>query len=456
MNTPLIALLLLAAAPPAQKAKELAAHKEWEELYLAFAAADPSAYPEEQRPSVAAPLLKGCEALLAEDAVMAYSLGERAVAFQETAGGLRCLARSALKTDQRASAEEALKKGLEHFPKDGAFALELGRLQLQDKDSAGALATLEKVPPKSKEGAEARKLMQQARAQVSEEGAARREAERLEQRMNGEPGPGDTRQAKATAGADIRPASLSYESGVGKDGMRVRQNSRFAIRYFNSDRDFGQRAEYEGKVVSALDEAYDFTQRTLGRARERQLNVVLYTRDEFATHLGATYAARVAGLYHDDAIRMNDAAELTQMTKATLVHEYVHAAVDEICPSGGGALPRWFNEGLAEYIEWRYLGLDGPPRNLREAMRGQAKQGRLPKLSDMDSQAPISMSQPEIAYGTSAMAVRELVRLGGQEKLLDFIQKAGRAGSFQEALQATYEKDFAGLDQAVRSALSGR
>ncbi|MBZ4331465.1 tetratricopeptide repeat protein [Corallococcus sp. AS-1-12] len=456
MNTPLIALLLLAAAPPAQKAKELAAHKEWEELYLAFAAADPASYPEAQRPSVAAPLLKGCEALLAEDAVMAYSLGERAVAFQETAGGLRCLARSALKTDQRAAAEEALKKGLATFPKDGAFALELGKLQLQDKDSAGALTTLQQVPAKSKEAAEAKKLMQQARAQVSEEGAARREAERLELRMNGEPGPGDTRQAKGSGGGNVQTASLSYESGVGKDGMRVRQNSRFAIRYFNSDRDFGQRAEYEGKVVSALDEAYEFTQRTLGRARERQLNVVLYTRDEFATHMGARYAAAVAGLYSEDAIRMNDAAELTQATKATLVHEYVHAAVDEISPRGGGALPRWFNEGLAEYIEWRYLGLDGPPRYLREVMKGQAKQGRLPKLSDMDSQAPISMSQPEVAYGTSAMAVRELVRLGGQEKLLDFIQKAGQADSFQEALKATYEKDFAGLDQAVRAALSGR
>jgi hypothetical protein len=453
MKTPLIALMLLAAAPPAQKAKELAAQKEWEELYLAFAAADPSGYPEEQRPSVAAPLLKGCEALLAGDAVMAYSLGERAVAFQETAGGLKCLARSALKTDQRAAAEEALKKGLERFPKEGAFALELGKMQLQDQDSDGALATLGKVPPKSREGAEARKLMQQARAKASEEGAARREAERLEQRMNGG---GDTRQAKGSGGGDIQTASLNYESGVGKDGMRVRQNRRFAIRYFNSDRDFGQRAEYEGKVVAALDESYDFTQRTLGRARERQLDVVLYTRDEFRTHLGATYAEAVAGLYHDNAIRMNDAAELTQSTKATLVHEYVHAVVDEICPRGAGTLPQWFNEGLAEYIEWRYLGLDGPPRGLKDAMRSYAKQGRLPRLEDMDSRAPIAMEAPQIAYATSAMAIRELVRLGGQEKLLDFISRAAQASSFQEALKSTYEKDFTGLDLAVRNALSGR
>ncbi|RKH34824.1 peptidase MA family metallohydrolase [Corallococcus sicarius] len=454
MTTPFIAILLLAAAPPPQKAKELAAQKQWEELYLAFAAADPSAYPEAQRPLVAGPLLKGCEALLAEDAVMAYSLGERAVAFQETAGALRCLAKSALKTDQRASAEEALKKGLENFPKDGAFGLELGRLQLQDEDSTAALATLERVPAKSKESKEARQLIQRARAKASAEGVARREAERIEQRINGE---GDTRTAKGSeVGGDIRPASLSYESGVGKDGMRVRANRRFSIRYFNSERDFGQRAEYEGKVVSALDEAYDFTQRTLGQARERQLDVVLYTRDEFRTHLGPTYAARVAGLYHDNAIRMNDAAELTQMTKATLVHEYVHAALDEICKGGGDALPRWFNEGLAEYIEWRYLGLDGPPRHLKDMMRGAAKQDRLPKLSDMDSRAPISMASPEVAYGTSAMAVRELVRLGGADKLLSFVQSVDRTTPFEKALQAAYEKDFAGLDQAVRTALSGR
>ncbi|MCY1047156.1 hypothetical protein OV208_37990 [Corallococcus sp. bb12-1] len=454
MNTPLIALLLLAAAPPPQKAKELAAQKQWEELYLAYAAASPSDYPEAERPTVAAPLLKGCEALLAEDAVMAYSLGERAVAFQETAGALRCLAKSALKTDQRASAEEALRKGLEHFPKDGAFGLELGRLLLQDEDTTAAIATLEKVPAKAKEAKEARKLIQNARAKVAEAGAARGEVERLERRLNGEE---DTRTAKGTQGdGEVRSASLSYESSVGKDGMRVRSNRRFAIRYFNSDRDFGQRAEYEGQVVAALEEAFDFTLQTLGRARERQLDVVLYTRDEFRTHMGATFAARVAGLYVDNAIRMNDAAQLTAGTKGTLVHEYVHAALDEICPKGGIGLPRWFNEGTASYLEWRYMKQDGPPRGLRDRMRSAAKQGVLPQMGQMNSRAPMSMNDPEVAYAASALAVQELVRLGGMEKLLGFIQSVDGAVSFEALLQSTYQRDFEALDKAVLTALSGR
>lgn len=460
MNASLLAALLLAAAPPPQKAKELAAQRQWEDLYLAFAAADPSGYPAEQRPAVAAPLLKGCEALLKEDAVMAYSLGERAAAFDESAGALRCLARAALKTDQRATAEEALRKGLERFPKDGAFGLELGRLLLEDKDAAGAIAALEKVPPKAKEAGEARKLLQKARAQTSEEGAARREVERIERKMNGDEGAGapsgDTRPAKGSDEGDVRPASLSYESGVGADGMRVRSNRRFSIRYFNNSRDFGQRADYEGRIVDALEESYDFTRKVLGEARETPVDVVLYTREEFRTHHGANMARSVAGLYSDDAIRINDAAELTPQTKATLVHEYVHAAVDEFCGGADHALPTWLNEGLAEYVEWRYQGSDDPPRGLRDALRGAVKAGTLPRLSDMAQGALIAKGNPAMAYGTSAVAVRELVRQGGTEKLLSLIRAVGRGSAFEEVLQAQYGKSLVALDEEVRSALSGR
>ncbi|MFP2912278.1 hypothetical protein ACLESD_46105, partial [Pyxidicoccus sp. 3LFB2] len=96
MSALLVAVLLAAAPPPsAQKARELAASRSWEELYLAFASGEVKGVPDAQRRTISASLLKGCEALLEDDAVMAYSLGERAVAFDESAGALRCLARSA-------------------------------------------------------------------------------------------------------------------------------------------------------------------------------------------------------------------------------------------------------------------------------------------------------------------------------------------------------------------------
>ncbi|MBN1208661.1 MAG: hypothetical protein JXB05_27620 [Myxococcaceae bacterium] len=453
----LLLALLLAAAPPPQRAQQLAKAKAWEDLYLAYSAADPQGYPPNQRKLIAGPLLKGCEALVKSDAVMAFSLGERAVAFEESAPALRCLARAANTTDQRGTAEEALRKGLEKYPSDGTFPLELGKLLLAEKDATGAIAALGKVPPRSRQAAEAKKLLQKARGLSTQESQARAQAESLERRINGEP-PTPKRSTQPTLGqdeGDTRSASLTYESGVGEDGMRTRSNRHFVIKYFNNHRDFGQRAEYEGRIVAALDEAYAHTREILGEARESTVDVILYTREEFRTHHGASMARSVAGLYSDSAIRINGAAELTQETKATLVHEYVHAAVDELC-GGGHQLPTWLNEGLAEYLEWRYLGGDGPPVVIGNALRGAARSGRLPSLAALSQGALLQSSNPTLAYATSAVAVRELMRRGGASRLLALIREVGQGTPFAQALQARYDMDVAKLDEEVKTAVSRR
>jgi hypothetical protein len=453
---------VLTAAPQPQRAQELAASGAWEELYLGFSAADPKGYPAAQRRSIAGPLLKGCEALATSDAVMAYSLAERSVAFDETAGALKCLARTALGTEQRGAAEEALRRGLQRFPKDGHFGLELGRLLLEDQDAAGAALALGKVPSKAPESAEAKLLLQKAHGQSAEESEARQQAVAVERRMNGGGAPSREGsrpvavEALARDEGETRSSSLSYESGVSSDGMRTRSNGRFVIKYFNNQRDFGERADYEGRIVSALDEAHGFTQRVLGEARRAPVDVVLYTREEFRTHHGASAAQRIAGLYSDDAIRINDAAELSRQTKATLVHEYVHAAVDDFCGGRDHNLPTWLNEGLAEFVEWRYLGADGPPPAMAAELRGAIKAGQLPSLTQMAQGMLMQMGDPHVAYATSGVAVRELVRQGGTGKLLTLIRAVGAGTSFEEALQEHYGKSVSKLDDEVKSALSRR
>jgi hypothetical protein len=449
--SPLLLALLLTASPPPGRAQQLAKSKAWEDLYLAYSAADPNGYSDADRKAIAAPLLKGCEALAGKDAVMAYSLGERSVAFEESAAGLRCLARAALATEQRSAAEEALRKGLEHFPNDGAFGLELGRVLLEDEDGTAAIAVLAKVPPRSPQAAEARKLLQQARNLSAEQSKARAEAEKLEKRINA----AQIKPASALGEGDTRPAGLSYESRVSADGMRIRSNRRFVIKYFNNDRDFGQRAEYEGKVVAALEEAYEHTRRVLGQARESSVDVILYTREEFRTHQGASMARIVAGLYSDGAMRINNSAELTERTKATLVHEYVHAAMDEIC-AGGGRLPTWLSEGVAEYVAWRYLGHDRPPPSLGNALRTAARGNRLPSLTGLSQGMLIQTGNPGLAYATSAAAVWQLMRWGGAPRLLTLVREVSQGTPFDKALEIHYDIDIARLDAEVKAALSQR
>ncbi len=451
MSPLLLTALLLAAAPSPQRAQQLAKSKSWEDLYLAYSAADPNGYSEADRKAIAAPLLKGCEALVGNDAVMAYSLGERSVAFEQSPGGLRCLARAALATDQRSAAEEALRKGLELFSQEGAFGLELGRMLVEDADGPAAIAALEKVPPRSPQATEAKKLLQQARNLSTEQSKARAEAEKLERRMNN----AKTKPATAHDEGDTRPSGLSYESGVSADGMRIRSNRRFMIKYFNNDRDFGQRAEYEGKVVAALEEAYEHTLRVLGQAREGTVDVILYTREEFKTHQGASMAKAAAGLYSDGAMRINNSAELTEQTKSTLVHEYVHAAMDEIC-AGGGQLPTWLSEGVAEYVAWRYLGHEGPPPTLANALRTAARGNRLPSLANLSQGMLIQTSNPGLAYATSAAAVWQLMRWGGSPRLLALVRAVSQGTPFDKALEAHYDIDVARLDSEVKAALSQR
>ena len=81
----LLLLLALGAAPTASEANKLASGKQWEELYLSFAAASPESASKSDRPKIAAALLKGCVALQGDDPVMANSLGEKSAAFNATA-----------------------------------------------------------------------------------------------------------------------------------------------------------------------------------------------------------------------------------------------------------------------------------------------------------------------------------------------------------------------------------
>ena len=138
------------------------------------------------------------------------------------------------------------------------------------------------------------------------------------------------------------------------------------------------------------------------------MDVVLYTREEFRTHQGAALARMVAGLYSDGAIRINDAAELTQQTKATLVHEYVHAVVDDLVrpPRAASASPSGSTRASPSTWSGATWAATSRPTPWPPACAAAAQAGQLPRLSEMAGQALIQQRDPGLAYATSAVAVR--------------------------------------------------
>lgn len=429
--------LALTAPPSAKQASALAKGKQWEELYLAFAAAAPEASPKADRGKIAQALLAGCLALQVDDVVMAFSLGEKSVAFSPSAEGLFCTALTAKRSDQRGAAEEALKKGAGSYPRDARFNLELGRLYLEDGQPGEAASTLARVPAKAKESGEAKRLI----AQIA--------------RDSGE-SVGASRPSLKTPGAPSglsRTASRSFESGVDADGRRVRQNQYFRFYYFNARRDFGQRAEYEGRVQGALEDARIAAQRLLGVAREKPVDVILYSREEFRLHHGPQAAQSVAGFYAEDAIRMNDSAEINDRNRATLVHEYVHGVMDELGSFNQRALPVWMHEGLAEYVEWRSEGAEGPPKAYATALQQLALQGQLPRLAEMSNGPLIATRNPGLAYALAAVAVRLLVERRGMAEVIELIRDCGRGTPFEQVLERRFGTTLEGLDEELTSSL---
>ncbi len=449
-------LTLLCAAPPdAQRASALAASQSYDELYLAFAAVKPDGYAPKDKQAIAEALLKGALALEPSDAVLAASLAEKSVAFNPSALGYRCAARMAMVTDQKGAAEELLKAGGKKFPQDSALAYELGRFLLEDEDVEGALAALSRIKKGAPELADAQALIERAKAQRVERDAARREARRIETRAGRETAR-PLAQERLVPEAQGGGGGGGVQSGVGPGGVRVRSSGHFVFKYFGGDRDFAQRSDYEGRVAAALDSAYLFARKELGKSREAPVDVVLYTREEFALHHGANAAQTFAGLYSQGAMRISDAAEISERTQATLVHEYIHAVVDEFSGGRPERLPTWMNEGLAELIEWRYQGGDRPPLWLSSRMKGAAARNSLPSLKQMENGMLGGGADGSVRYGVSALAVKALLREGGADNLLTLFREVGKGRDFAAVYAERYSIKLDALDREIQSELSRR
>lgn len=437
-------MLLAAGVDEAEQARRLAAARSWDELYLAFSNKVPDSVAATRRPAVAKALRQGCQALLKSEPILAAAMGERAILYEASEDGVLCAARAATASDQRGAAEETLRKGKARFSRSSAIKLELGQLLLSEGDAQAAVEVLQEIDGKS---AQASKLLSVARATLEAKQQALAQAEALAVKAS----LSKTEPAAAKATTD----SLSYESGT-QDGMRTRTNRRFAIKYYKGNRDFAGRAEYESKVVSALDLAYSRSKQILGRSTEKQVDVILYSAEEFAARFGSL-AGVAAGLYKDGAIHMNHAAEIDDENTTTLVHEYVHATLDMLLDGKALSVPMWLNEGLAEYVEWRHQGRDGPPYVLTGALRAAALSGNEPKLEHMGvGMSLIGQPNPSLCYAASAVAVKMLLGRGGAHKLLELCRGIAAGEPLDRAFRRHYGSSLDDFQEELRRELSER
>jgi hypothetical protein len=309
------------------------------------------------------------------------------------------------------------------------------------------------VPRRSPQYKAAHALLLQAEAQTRRDASALRTASKLENQVEaGQAGDKSTPSAHTVA----LPVDVGSQSGTGPGDLRTRDSRYFHFKYFNNSRDFGQRAEFEGQVASALEAARVNSAAQLGVFRETPVDVILYTREEYAFHFGEAYARTILGTYQNNSIRINGGIEVTPAHQATIAHEYIHAVVAELSGFHEDRVPTWMNEGVAEYVDWRFQGRDHAEFGYAKKLAVMAHQHSLPSLAGLAHGALVGRADPATLYCYSAEAAGLLVRQAGANAYVRALRALGEGEPVDKVFPSEFGMTLEALEQRLSSELESR
>ena len=185
------------------------------------------------------------------------------------------------------------------------------------------------------------------------------------------------------------------------------------------------------KAIESLDRAYWRIGAVLNIFPYAPIPVVLYTTQQFRD---ITRSPEWAAGAYDGTIRvpvrgaLDDEKELDRV----LAHEFTHALVRTLSPA---AIPTWLNEGLATVFEADSL-------DWAEQRVAQSKPVRLAVLRA--SFGRFSGGQAQLAYATSAIAVRRMLQEAGGFAVANLVRDLGAGVDFDRAfahrIQRTLEE----------------
>jgi hypothetical protein len=442
------------AAPTAAEARNLEGAKSWDELYLRFASAKPETYSASDRGTIANALLAAAHHLESEDKGLAFSAADLASHFQPKVPTLLYVADLARGANSNGQAAEALDRALALDKKNSKALLARADLAMAESDHALALSLYLRVPKSASDGAKARAGIDAARQAIAQQHEAQGEVKKIESDLaHPKPLAPGSAVAMDPRGSPAEAGMIPGESrSLGLDGMRIRESPYFHFIYSGSGKDFAVRSDYEGKVADALEEARAFVIKEWGQARETPVDVVLYTKEEYELHFGGSSLGRALGFY-SGKIRVTNAGDITQEVKTTIVHEYVHAVVDDLVKSR--PVPPWLQEGTATVVEMQYRGnSDGSsPQMIQNRLRSLAINHRLPSLESLN-RSFVELGDTQTAYHYSAAAVRELISRGGISGYLEFLGEIGQGRPFLTAFSAHYFPKLSDLDEILQANLA--
>lgn len=319
----------------------------------------------------------------------------------------------ALAAGQAHRAAEAFREALAADPKNARLHFGAGvaaYLERRDDDAKGALERSLALAPGL---AQAREVLGQVlRRQRNLPGAIRAYEMLLTERP-------DRRDAAETLDHWRRELELH-------DRMRLAIGDHFTVSFEGPAEE-----ELALRALESLDRAYWRICDTLGGTYPLNATpVVLYTREQF--HDITRSPAWAAGAY-DGTIRVPVRGGLTEPEELdrVLAHEFTHALVRSLATRG---VPTWLNEGLAAAVESD--SMTWAEDRLRQA-------GHVMPLTTLTASfGRFSGDAAQLAYASSAVAVRHLLDEAGGYGVANLLRDLGEGIDFETAFLRRIQRSF--------------
>lgn len=224
--------------------------------------------------------------------------------------------------------------------------------------------------------------------------------------------------------------------------LAARETAHFIIKYDPAD------ADTIDMVAQAAEQAYGPVTAVLGQEPGKKTIIVMYhDKAELRKAFGWSGDQSAMGVYWGGVIQLlsphawmkpGDSTE-EFIHSGPMVHEFTHLVFDYMT---NGNYPRWFTEGLAQYVEYKVNHYEWLTANNRFDNQLYTMQELDDHFDDLPNQAR--------SYRESLAAVRYIAEVHGETKLNQVISELKAGRSMDNAIQNALGMDYTAYDQAWR------
>ena len=222
--------------------------------------------------------------------------------------------------------------------------------------------------------------------------------------------------------------------------MAVYETEHFLIKYTQAD------ADTVDMIGEAAEAAYTPVTNELGYAPPgKTLLLVHPNKNELRKAFGWSDNESAMGVYWGGVIQLlsphvwlsgGDSVE-EFIHSGPMVHEYTHLVFDHIT---NGNYPRWFTEGLAQYVEYRVNHYEWQTAN-------NNLDGKLYTMAELEGDFD-KLPNQSLAYRQSLAAVRYIAEVYGEDKLREIITGLKEGRSMEKVVQRTLGLNYATFEHS--------